>query len=104
MDNLKPFDPDDIEESLLRLVAYDGRHYALFPYIDVTGSAPEYKSVRHPIARESISAAELGALSAQVKQLGKDAEWHISFSTPWRIKPSDGEAIRQRSHNRARKQ
>jgi len=103
MENLKPFDPQDIDESLLKLVIHGGKHYALFPYVDAIGAAPDYKSVRHQIERDTISIRELDELSALVKQRGENAAWLISFSTPWLIGNSDAENMRQRSHAGTRK-
>ncbi len=100
MDNLKPFDPQDIDESLLKIVTHGGRHYALFPYIDALGAAPEMKSVRHTIERNTISVRELDELSSLVKRRGEQAEWFISFSTPWLIRTSEAGDMTHRSHPR----
>jgi hypothetical protein len=95
MDNLKPFDPADIDESLLRIVSHGGRRYALFPYVDATGAAPEFKSVRHLIDRDQITLNELSELSALVKRRGENAEWFLQFNTPWLVNRSDVENARQ---------
>ncbi len=103
MDNLKPFDPQDIDESLLKIVMHGGQHYALFPYVDALGAAPEYRSVRHQIGRDTISVRELDELSALIRRRGENALWFISFSTPWLISAAEVENLRQKSRAGLRK-
>jgi len=102
MNNLKAFDPDDIDESLLRQVAYGGKYYALFPYVDATGPAPEFKSVRREIMRDAISVDEINDLSQMIKRRGENAAWLISFSTPWLLKRTDADEMRQRARGTTR--
>jgi hypothetical protein len=83
--NLKPFDPNDVDESLLRLVTYGGKHYALFPFVDATGALPEFRSVRYPIQDAQLTAGELSELAHLIRQRGASAAWFIQFSTPWLI-------------------
>ena len=87
MRNLKPFDPNDVDESLLRLVTHGGKHYALFPFVDATGALPEFRSVRHLIQDAQITADELSELAHLIQQRGASAAWYIQFSTPWLIQP-----------------
>jgi hypothetical protein len=102
MDNLKPFDPKDIDESLLRLVSYGGVHYVLFPYVDVTGAAPEFRSVRRRIDGEQLTRLDLAEMAAAVKRHGAAAEWFIQFSTPWLIGAALATEIRERSQTSMR--
>ena len=38
MENRKPFNPMDIDESLTRLIAHGGHTYLMFPYINAIGN------------------------------------------------------------------
>jgi hypothetical protein len=48
--NLKPFDPDEVDETLTRVVMHGGITYLLFPYIDALGNAPKFDSIHCAIA------------------------------------------------------
>jgi hypothetical protein len=102
MDNLKPFDPEDIDESLLRLVRYGGVRYALFPYVDATGAAPEFRSVRRRIDGEQLTRLDPAEIAVAVKQHGATAEWFIQFNTPWLIRVTHLTEIRERSRTGVR--
>ena len=45
MENLKPFDPADIDETLTRVVSRAGHTYLLFPYIEALGAVPKFNSI-----------------------------------------------------------
>lgn len=97
MDNLKPFDPRDLDASLIRLVGFGGKHYALFPFVDATGPLPEFRSVRLLIREPAISARELAELAVLAKRRGENATWFIQFSTPWLLGKTDANHTEQRS-------
>lgn len=96
MRDFKPFDPDDVDQSLVRVVTYGGKHYVLFPYIDAVGPVPKFNSVAQVIAGPAATTGDLKALSLLVRQAGENAAWFISFTTPWRVRPSEGDSIKQR--------
>ena len=50
LNDLKPFDPADIDETLTRVVVHGGKTHLLFPYIDGVGAEPKYHSIGMPIA------------------------------------------------------
>jgi hypothetical protein len=97
VDNLKPFDPQDIDASLVRLVSFGSKRYALFPFVDATGSLPEFRSVCLPIAQSNVSASELAELAALAKRRGEHAVWFIQFSTPWLVGNAEADGARQRA-------
>ncbi|HLZ97974.1 MAG TPA: hypothetical protein VKP66_08475 [Steroidobacteraceae bacterium] len=98
MENRKPFDPMDIDESLTRLITHAGHTYLLFPYINATGMTPKFNSIGRVIGGSSATAEDIAALSAQAKQAADRAEWFISFNTPWLVTAEEADAIRQRRH------
>lgn len=95
MQNLKPFDPKDIDETLTRVVTYGRSTYLLFPYINATGNAPEFNSVSHVILGAAATLADFAALSALLVQTGEINAWYISFNTPWLLTRAEAENIRR---------
>ena len=96
MQNLKPFDPDDIDETLTRVVTHGQNTYLMFPYIDATGLAPTFSSIDHVIDGTAATIDDFLSLSALLKQAGEDCRWFISFNTPWLMPPSEAAAIAER--------
>lgn len=96
MENLKPFDPQDIDESLTRIVVYDNHIHLLFPYISATGPSPKFESIGCVIGARAATVADFAALSALLRRARTDAEWFISFNTPWLLRLSDADRIRHR--------
>ena len=96
MENLKPFDPADIDETLTRVVSRAGHTYLLFPYIEATGTVPKFNSVGRVIAGAAATITDFAALSAQVNQTAKQAQWFISFNTPWLVALSEAQEIAHR--------
>ena len=96
MENLKPFDPADIDETLTRVVSRAGHTYLLFPYIETTGAVPKFNSIGRVIAGPAATIADFAALSAQAKQSAKQAQWFLSFNTPWLVGSSEAQEIAQR--------
>src|SRR5260370_5745792 len=99
MENRKPFDPMDIDESLTRLITHDGHSYLMLPYINATGMTPKFNSIGRVIGGSSATVEDYAALSAQAKQAADRAEWFISFNTPWLITPEEADTIRQRRYD-----
>jgi hypothetical protein len=95
MENRKPFNPIDIDESLTRLITHGGHMYLMFPYINATGMTPKFNSIGFVIHGPTATVEDYAALSTQAKQAADHAEWFISFNTPWLITPAEAETIRQ---------
>lgn len=96
MNNLKPFDPKDIDDSLIRIAAHGRSTHMMFPYINATGSAPKFESINCVINGPKATAADFAALAKLVKESRNQGEWYISFNTPWLITHSDADSTRQR--------
>jgi hypothetical protein len=96
MENRKPFNPMDIDESLTRLITHGGHIYLMFPYINAVGMTPKFSSIDFVINGPTATIEDFAALSALAKQAAERAAWFISFNTPWLITPAEAEAIRQR--------
>jgi hypothetical protein len=96
MENRKPFNPMDIDESLTRLVTHGGLTYLMFPYINAIGPTPKFKSIGFVINGLGATIEDYATLSAQAKLAADGAEWFISFNTPWLITTEEADAIRQR--------
>ena len=96
MEDLKPFDPADIDETLTRVVSRGGHTYLLFPYIEAIGAVPKFNSIGRVIAGSAATIEDFSALSAQIKQAAKQAQWFISFNTPWLVGLPKAHEIAQR--------
>lgn len=96
MGDFKPFDPDEIDETLTRVVTHGRTTYLLFPYIQGTGAVPKFNSISRVIAGAAATAQDFSALSALVKQAGSSAVWLISFNTPWLMPVAELENVEQR--------
>ena len=96
MNTLKPFDPDEIDETLTRVVSHGPYTYLLFPYINATGDAPTFHSIHYVIEGPAATVKDFDALSALVRQAGEKAKWLISFSTPWLLPLADATTVQQR--------
>jgi hypothetical protein len=97
MNNLKPFSPEDIDESLVKLVAFADKRFLLFPFIDATGAAPEYRSLGYPTDHNAIRVEDLTEMTSRMKRRAEGAVWYILFSTPWLLRTSDADAAQKRS-------
>jgi hypothetical protein len=96
MENRKPFNPMDIDETLTRLITHGGHTYLMFPYINATGMTPKFNSIGFVISGPTATIEDYASLSVQAKQAADRAEWFISFNTPWLITLAEAETIRQR--------
>ncbi|MDP9090879.1 MAG: hypothetical protein M3O26_19355 [Pseudomonadota bacterium] len=101
MDSLKPFDPNDIDETLTRIVTHRGKRYLLFPFVNAIGAAPKFDSISHVIEAPSATIKDFSALSGLVRQTGETLGWFISFSTPWLMRLSEAEKLQRTSQRRA---
>ena len=97
MNDLKPFDPADVDETLTRVVAHAGKIHLLFPFVNGTGAEPKYNSIGTMIAGPAATIQDFQELTVKIKKAGDGAEWRIFFNTPWLIHPSqEGGAERER--------
>jgi hypothetical protein len=96
MNTLKPFDPDEIDESLTRVVTHGPNTYLMFPYINAIDAEPKFNSISRVIDGPAATVSDFRALSALVKRVGERAKWLISFNTPWLVSVSSGLALEQR--------
>jgi hypothetical protein len=96
MENRKPFNPMDIDESLTRLITHGGHTYLMFPYINAIGMTPKFNSIGFVIKGPTATIDDYAALSILAKQAADRAEWFMSFNTPWLITPAEADSIRQR--------
>ena len=97
MENRKPFNPKDIDETLTRIVTHGGDTYLMFPYINAVGISPKFNSISYVIRGPTATREDLVALCSLATQAGEQAEWFISFNTPWLLRHSEAENIRQRA-------
>lgn len=97
MNNVKIFNPEDIDESLVKLVAFADKRFLLFPFIDATGAAPEYRSLGYPTEHNTIRIEDLTEMAARMKRRAEAAVWYILFSTPWLLRHADADAAQKRS-------
>lgn len=97
MKNLKPFDPNDIDETLTRVITHGRATYLMFPYISALGITPKFNSISYVIKGPTATIADFAALSSSVKKIPEQGEWFISFNTPWLLSPQEAKDIRQRA-------
>jgi hypothetical protein len=101
MDNLKPFDPDEIDETLTRVVTHGSETYLLFPFINGVGVVPKFNSISYVIKGKVATVQDFGSLSALITQAGANASWAISFNTPWLLPAAQAVGTHSRgSHGR----
>jgi hypothetical protein len=86
--DLKPFDPADIDETLTRVVTHAGKTHLLFPYINGTAAEPKYQSIGMVIAGSAATVRDFHELTLMGKKVGEGAAWRIAFNTPWLVKHS----------------
>jgi len=98
MNDSKPFDPADIDETLTRVVAHGGKTHLLFPYLDGITSEPKYGSIGIVIAGSAATVQDFHLLTTMARKAGEGASWRIVFNTPWLIRPTEdgGNAGRKR--------
>jgi hypothetical protein len=97
MNDLKPFDPADVDETLTRVVVHAGKVYLLFPFVNGTGAEPRYNSIGMVIAGAAATIQDFQDLTLKIKKAGEGATWRIVFNTPWLIRTSEeGGAERER--------
>jgi hypothetical protein len=89
MNDSKLFDPEDIDETLTRVVMHAGKTHLLFPYVNGIANEPKYNSVGVMIAGSVATVQDFHALTLMVKRAGEGAVWRIVFNTPWLIRPSE---------------
>ncbi len=103
MDNLKPFDVRETDESLTRVVSHGGVNYLMFPYVDALGAIPQFHSISITIKGTAASVEDFSRLVALLQKPAlSNAEWFISFSTPWLISASEVQNLRTRGSLRKR--
>jgi hypothetical protein len=94
MSNMKILNPDDIDESLVKVIEHAGKFHVLLPFVDATGGMPEYRSLGHPIEQSTIKVRDLTALSSAMQARAQGAAvWFIMFTTPWLLPRSEGDTI-----------
>jgi hypothetical protein len=100
MNDLKPFDPGDIDETLTRVVIHAGKTHLLFPFVNGIGTEPSYSSIGMVIAGAAATLRDFEELTVRIKKAGDGAAWRIVFNTPWLIRPSDdgGSGRKRREH------
>ena len=100
IDDMKPFDPADVDETLTRVVAHHGKNYLLFPYVNATQNEPEYKSIGMVIVGATASVQDFHGLTALLVQSGQGFLWRIVFNTPWLIRIAEGAAAAPRAERK----
>ena len=95
MGNFKPFDPEEIDETLTRVLTHGGATHLLFPYLSAIGPVPKFSSVGKVIRGPGATLKDLHDLSSLVRQAGANAAWFISFNTPWLMHAADAEKMTQ---------
>jgi hypothetical protein len=103
MDNLKPFDPADIDETLTRVIRHGGHIHLLFPYINGVDAVPHFASLSITIAGPSATVQDFSQLTTLVDKSRNGGEWVISFSTPWLVRPEEVKDLRTRGSLRKRR-
>lgn len=102
MENLKPFDPGEIDETLTRVVTHGGHVYLLFPYINGMDAAPHFQSLSITIAGPAATVQDFSRLTALGRNSGNGGQWFISFSTPWLVRAEQVQNLRSRGSVRKR--
>jgi hypothetical protein len=102
MESLKPFDPQEIDETLTRVVTHGGYVHLIFPYISGMDVVPRYESLSIIIEGAAATVEDFDKLTTLVKNSRNDGAWFISFSTPWLIRAEQVQNLRSRGSVRKR--
>ena len=102
METLKPFNPQEIDESLTRIVSHGGHLYLMFPYISGIDPVPHFDSLSITIAGPAATVEDFSKLTALIKNSAGRSAWFISFSTPWLIRAEEVQNLRSRGSVRQR--
>ena len=102
MDNLKPFDVREIDETLTRVVSHGGSTYLMFPYISALATMPQFHSISISIKGPAATIEDFSKLTALVRKSAVNSEWFINFSTPWLFPASEVPNLRNRGTLRKR--
>jgi hypothetical protein len=89
IDDLKPFDPSEVDETISRVVLHNGNNHLLFPFVNATGDVPEYNSVGIAIAGTVATVQDFHNLTALLVKRGQGFLWRIVFNTPWLVRISE---------------
>jgi hypothetical protein len=100
LNDLKQFDPADVDETLTRVVVHGGKTHLLFPYVDGVGAEPKYNSIGMVIAGPAATVHDFQELTLRVKKAGEGAVWRIVFNTPWLVTLSDEHRGEERTRRR----
>jgi hypothetical protein len=100
IDDLKPFDPAEVDETLTRVVAHNGKTYLLFPFVNAAKNAPEYNSIGTVITGNAATVQDFHNLTALLVKAGQGFLWRIVFNTPWLIRIADENAGPPRAERR----
>ena len=96
LDDMKPFDPADVDETITRVVLHNGKTHLLFPYINATKNEPQYNSIGIVIAGTAATVPDFHNLTALLVKAGQGFVWRIVFNTPWLIRIPEENAGAQR--------
>ena len=100
IDDLKPFDPSEVDETLTRVVVHSGKTHLLFPYVNATQNEPEYKSIGVVIAGPAASVQDFHTLTALLVKSGHGFLWRIVFNTPWLVRIAEDSGGAQRAERK----
>jgi hypothetical protein len=100
IDDLKPFDPAEVDETLTRVVVHGGNTYLLFPYVNATRAEPEYRSIGMAIAGPAATVQDFNGLTALLQKAGQGVLWRIVFNTPWLISIPEQGSTPQRAERK----
>ena len=100
IEDMKPFDPSEVDETLSRVVSHNGKTYLLFPFVNATKSEPEYHSIGMMITGSAATVQDFHILTELIGKAGQGFVWRIVFNTPWLVRMADesGSANRVERH------
>jgi hypothetical protein len=99
MGNLKAFNPDDVDETLTKVVTHGSGTYLLFPFIHAVSGEPKYSSVGTLIKGPAATVDDFKRLTALITKAAEQAVWRIVFSTPWLVNLSEAQAPQRERRN-----
>lgn len=97
VNDLKPFDPADVDETLTRVVMHGGKTHLLFPFVHALSNAPKYNSIGLMIAGPAATVEDFHAMTSLVKRAGEGFLWRFVFNTPWLISRPEEDSEQQRN-------
>lgn len=99
------FHPErDLDDAWVYVISHDGKHFALFPYINAMTPVPALASICHQIDGKEITKKERSELAALIKQHQPGGAWVFDGVFAWLVTPVEWNNVMSREIERQNSQ